>query len=235
MYAVKSIAEFLNCYNQGMPLELSAKFTYRPAQMRFSKEEEAVLLLLQSHMPPRSGGGRGTGRRAPPGEGRFLILSGAFLQSVMRFFERHAFYLMLDGERRLQSHIRTAEIAAVLFRFAWKAGALSVTAQGAEDPPHSHAGRALRVRRRGDQTPAQRAGARMQAAVRARAYVYLSGRGGGGHAVGAFARRCPSSARCCPRRSFPTGSSASRSNRACTWTWSGGNVEARVELHYGDT
>ncbi|MFH1513799.1 MAG: hypothetical protein ABIG45_10650, partial [Bacillota bacterium] len=39
MYAVKSIYEFLCCYNQGSPLELSSKFTYRPVQMRFSKEE----------------------------------------------------------------------------------------------------------------------------------------------------------------------------------------------------
>ena len=56
MYAVKNIAEFLNCYTQGITLELSPKFTYRPAQMRFSKEEEAVLNLLQSHLPPKTGG-----------------------------------------------------------------------------------------------------------------------------------------------------------------------------------
>ncbi len=130
MYALKSIPEFLNCYNQGIPLELSAKFTYRPSQMRFSKEDEAVLLMLQSHMPPKTGE-EDTAVR-PPSEGRFVILSGAFLQSVMRFFERHTFYLMLDGERRLQSSIRTAEIP-LCFTVAMDGETLSVRAQGAED------------------------------------------------------------------------------------------------------
>ncbi len=130
MYAVKSIGEFLNRYQQGMPLELSAKFTYRPAQMRFSKEEEAVILLLQSHMPPEPAEGEEPAARIA-GEGRFLILTGAFLQSVLRFFERHAFYLLLDGERRLQSHIRTTELP-LCFSVTMESGALTVTAQGAQ-------------------------------------------------------------------------------------------------------
>jgi superfamily II DNA or RNA helicase len=130
MYAVKSIYEFLHCYNQGTPLELSAKFTYRPAQMRFAKEEEAVLLMLQSHMPPKTEEDEAPAAR-PAGEGRFVILTGAFLQSVMRFFERHPFYLMLEGERRLQANIRTVELP-LLFGVSMDGGLLSVTAQGAE-------------------------------------------------------------------------------------------------------
>ena len=129
MYAVKSIPEFLNCYQQGTLLEMSAKFTYRPAQMRFSKEDEAVLLMLQSHIPPAAGEEEPAAR--PPSEGRFIILTGAFLQSVLRFFERHPFYLMLDGERRLQSHIRTSELP-LCFTVAMDGGLLSVRAQGAE-------------------------------------------------------------------------------------------------------
>ena len=131
MYAVKSIYEFLHCYNQGSSLELSAKFTYRPAQMRFAKEEEAVLLMLQSHMPPKAEDDEAPTAR-PAGEGRFVILSGAFLQSVMRFFERHPFYLMLEGERRLQANIRTAELP-LLFDVSMDGGLLTVTAQGAEN------------------------------------------------------------------------------------------------------
>ncbi len=130
MYAVKSIYEFLESYHQGTPLELSAKFTYRPTQMRFTREEEAVVLLLQSHLPPKAEGEDAAAR--PVTEGRFLILGGAFLQSVMRFFERHVFYLMLDGERRLQSHIRTVEIP-LCFSVSMDGGILSVLAQGAED------------------------------------------------------------------------------------------------------
>ena len=130
MYAVKSIHEFLTCYNQGTPLELSAKFTYRPTQMRFARDEEAVLLMLQSHIPFESGEECTAAR--PTTEGRFIILSGAFLQSVMRHFERHVFYLMLDGERRMQSHIRTVEIP-LCFSVSIDGGILAVSVQGAEN------------------------------------------------------------------------------------------------------
>ncbi len=130
MYAVKNIAEFLNCYTQGITLELSPKFTYRPAQMRFSKEEEAVLNLLQSHLPPKTEDMDTAAR--PQSEGRFIILSGAFLQSAMRFFERHVFYLMVAGERRMQQSVRTIEIP-LCFSVHMDGGVLSVETQGAED------------------------------------------------------------------------------------------------------
>ena len=130
MYAVKNIAEFISCYEQGASLELSSKFTYRPAQMRFSKEEEAVIVLLQSHMPPKRDDDLEPAVK-PESDGRFIILTGAFLQSVMRFFERRPFYLMLDGERRLQSHIRTMELP-LFFNVAMDGGLLTVSAQGAE-------------------------------------------------------------------------------------------------------
>jgi len=129
LYAVKNIYELISCYNQNIPLELSKKFTYRPAQMRFSKEEEAVLALLQSHMPIKTEETETAAR--PSGEGRFVILTNAFLQSVMRFFERHPFYLMIDGERRLQPKIRTVEIP-LNFSLGMDAGVLTVQAQGAQ-------------------------------------------------------------------------------------------------------
>ena len=101
MYAVKSIYEFLNCYNQGTPVELSPKFTYRPAQMRFSKEEEAVLLMLQSHMPPKAEEDETPAR--PQSEGRFVLL-------IRRVFaERHALFrapsVLPDARRRAQAPV----------------------------------------------------------------------------------------------------------------------------------
>ena len=151
MYAVKSIYEFLNCYNQGTPVELSPKFTYRPAQMRFSKEEEAVLLMLQSHMPPKAEEDETPAR--PQSEGRFVLLSGAFLQSVMRFFERHPFYLMLDGERRLQSGIHTVEVP-LCFSVSMDGGVPLRYGAGRGGAADYHARRALCSKRRLNQTPA---------------------------------------------------------------------------------
>ena len=55
-YAVRSIAELLNSYTRGLPLDLSARFTYRPTVMRFSKDDEALLAMLMSHITPRPGG-----------------------------------------------------------------------------------------------------------------------------------------------------------------------------------
>ena len=140
--------------------------------------------MLQSHMPPKRR--RTIWNRCAPRQkatGRFMILTGAFLQSVMRFFERHPFYLMLDGERRLQSHIRTAELP-LCFTVAMDGGSCSRYRRRARKPSESlRRTDAMCFGRRADQAPAQRAGARMQAIVRERAYVYLPRGGGGGYAV----------------------------------------------------
>ena len=56
MYAVHDIAELLTCYTRGQTLELSPKFAYRPAGMRFSKDDEALLAMLMSHVPLREEG-----------------------------------------------------------------------------------------------------------------------------------------------------------------------------------
>ncbi len=129
LYAVKNIYEFLNCYAQGIPLDLSSKFTYRPTQMRFAKEEEAVLNLLQSHLPVKTEEEETPPR--PHSEGRFIILQNVFLQSAMRFFERHAFYLLVGGERRQQQAIRMVEVP-FCFSVKMDGGMLSVQTQGAE-------------------------------------------------------------------------------------------------------
>ncbi len=137
MYAVRSIAELLTCYTRGLPLELSPRFTYRPAGMRFSKDDEALLSMLQSHIPLPEGevdGPEGAVENALrlPSEGRFTILSGAFLLSVLSFLESRPFLLIADGSRLPQTNIRTAELP-LCFSVALEGGAISVRADGAED------------------------------------------------------------------------------------------------------
>ena len=55
LYAVRSVADLLTCFALGTPLRLSAKFTYRPEGMRFSREDERLLTLLMNHIPLRGG------------------------------------------------------------------------------------------------------------------------------------------------------------------------------------
>ena len=54
LYAVRSVADLLTCFALGTPLRLSAKFTYRPEGMRFSREDERLLTLLMNHIPLRT-------------------------------------------------------------------------------------------------------------------------------------------------------------------------------------
>ena len=49
-------SDLLACYTRGQPMELSSKFTYRPAVMRFSKDDEALLARLMSHIPVKPEG-----------------------------------------------------------------------------------------------------------------------------------------------------------------------------------
>ncbi len=139
MYAVKSIAELLGSYTQGVPLPLAAKFLYQPTQMRFSKEDERLLSILLSHIRPKSPSGEEAfsleGEEdpvpGPPVEGRYALLSGAFLQSVLRYFETHSF-LLLDGvDKQSQSGIRTVEVP-LCFTVSLLPGELSVSATGTE-------------------------------------------------------------------------------------------------------
>ncbi|HNW87702.1 MAG TPA: DEAD/DEAH box helicase [Candidatus Limiplasma sp.] len=140
LYAVRSIPELLTCYARGLTLELSAKFTYRPMQMRFSKDDEALLAMLMSHIPLR-GEEDADARDAIPGEdetqtrptseGRFTLLTGAFLQSVLRFFETRPFMLMADPLRQSQANIRTVELP-LCFSVNLESGSVFVTADGAE-------------------------------------------------------------------------------------------------------
>ena len=130
LYAVKSIAELLTCYAYGHPMELSPKFTYRPSLMRFSKNDEALLAMLMSHIPLKTEPEDDAAQRVPS-EGRFALLTGAFLQSVMRFFETRAFVLVAGEQKQPQSGIHTVELA-LCFEVELESGSLAVSVSGAE-------------------------------------------------------------------------------------------------------
>jgi len=140
LYAVRSIPDLLASYMRGQPMELSSKFTYRPTVMRFSKDDEALLAMLMSHIPlkpeeeepePREPVPEEDMTVKPSSEGRFTMLSGAFLQSVLRFFETRPFLLMTDGVRQPQASIRTVELP-LCFSVGIESGNVSVKVDGAD-------------------------------------------------------------------------------------------------------
>lgn len=141
LYAVKSIADLLTCFVLGAPLPLSDKFTYQPSYMRFSKEDERLLTLLASHIPLKAdslpaweeGSDEEPERPAgPPSDGRFVLLSGAFLHSVLRYFETHGFFLLWSNQKQAQSGIRTVELP-LCFSVSLTPTELCVTTEGVED------------------------------------------------------------------------------------------------------
>ena len=139
LYAVKSIPELLTCYQMGTPMPLSAKLTYQPTHMRFSKDDERLLSILSGYIPaktepadgPPAAPGGEAGRTAVQNEGRFITLTGAFLQSILRYLESHSFMLLHEDEKQALPGIRTVELP-LCFSVEMSAGELSVTAQGAE-------------------------------------------------------------------------------------------------------
>lgn len=141
LYAVRSIADLITCYALGAPLTLSEKFTYRPGLMRFSREDERLLILLMNYIPVKAESLRAweggvlieteERERGPQTDGRFILLSGALLHGVMRYFETHPFVLMLGEQKQAQSAIRTVELP-LCFSVALSPTELTVSAEGAE-------------------------------------------------------------------------------------------------------
>lgn len=137
LYAVKSIAELLNCYAQGSALPLSERFVYQPALMRFSREDERLLTLLMNHIAPRRSyawnetGEEGERQRGPASDGRFILLTGALLHSVLRYFETHSFALITAGRRQTQSGIKNAELP-LCFSISLTPTELCVRAEGTQ-------------------------------------------------------------------------------------------------------
>ena len=140
LYAVRNVADLLTCFALGAPLALSGKFTYRPSVMRFSREDERLLTLLMNHIPLRAEtlrqweeGGAPAGERpqGPQSDGRFVIMTGALLHGVLRYFETHPFVLLRGEEKSAQSGIRTMELP-LCFSVALTPTDLTVQAEGVE-------------------------------------------------------------------------------------------------------
>jgi len=140
LYAVKSIADLLTCYALGAPLILSEKFTYRPSVMRFSREDERLFALLMNHIPLRAdtlrawedgSAGDEERDRGPATDGRFVMMSGALLHGALRYFETHPFVLMIGDQKQPQGSIRTVELP-LCFSVALSPTELSVQAEGVE-------------------------------------------------------------------------------------------------------
>ena len=142
LYAVKNIADLLTCYSLGAVLPLSDKFTYQPSTMRFSREDERLLVLLMNHIPLKAASladweagltaDREDRRGSPATDGRFLLLDGAMLNSVLRYFENHAFVLMTDSGKQGQSGIRTVELP-LCFAVALSPTELTVQTEGLQN------------------------------------------------------------------------------------------------------
>ncbi|NLO84677.1 MAG: hypothetical protein GX096_04500 [Clostridiales bacterium] len=142
LYAVKSIADLLTCFSVGAPLVLTEKFTYRPSFMRFSKEDERLLMLLTNHIPLKADTLRGWEEGVAPSEdermpspsyeGRFVMMTGTFLQSVLRYFETRPFGLRYGDQKQAQNGIRRVELP-LCFKVSLTTTELCVATQGAED------------------------------------------------------------------------------------------------------
>ena len=140
LYAVRSVADLLTCFALGAPLKMSGKFTYRPDVMRFSREDERLLTLLMNHIPLRAetlrqweeGGAPSEGRlQGPPTDGRFVLMTGALLHGVLRYFENHSFWLLINEEKIMHGDIRTVELP-LCFAIALTPTELTVRAEGVE-------------------------------------------------------------------------------------------------------
>ncbi|MDD3336889.1 MAG: SNF2 helicase associated domain-containing protein [Eubacteriales bacterium] len=145
LYAVKSIPDLLTCFSIGATLEISPKFVYRPNVMRFSKEDERLLSMLSSHVPLKADSLKAWENedhsmesepeepplKAVPSDGRFLILNGPFLQSVMRFLETHSFVLQTGDEKQIQNGIKKEELS-LCFAISLTPTELCVVTEGAE-------------------------------------------------------------------------------------------------------
>lgn len=141
LYAVKSIADLITCYALGASLTLSEKFTYRPNVMRFSREDERLLILLMNHIPLKADSLRAwedgalkeaeERERGPACDGRFVLMTGALLHGVMRYFETHAFAWVMGDQKQSQNGIRTVELP-LCFAVALSPTELTVSAEGAE-------------------------------------------------------------------------------------------------------
>ncbi len=241
LYAVRSVADLLTCFALGAPLKMSGKFTYRPDVMRFSREDERLLTLLMNHIPLRAetlrqweeGGAPAEGRlQGPPTDGRFVLMTGALLHGVLRYFENHSFWLLINEEKIMHGDIRTVELP-LCFAIALTPTELTVRAEGVESlrlvspdaryvlwegrVTHLHSAQARVCRLLCQEGPQFCYPARQAEDTLATLLPALS-------AVGAVA----------PSPELAQRLETAPLKAAAYLDLIGGNVEARVEFHYGD-
>ena len=140
LYAVKNIADLLACFVSGTELTLSPKFTYRPDSMRFSREDERFLTALMSYIPLKNesepallpeGAAESDAASVLQCDGRFVLLTGPFLQSVMRYLENYPFQLQFGEQKQMHSGIRKKELP-LCFAVSLTPTELRVSTEGTE-------------------------------------------------------------------------------------------------------
>ena len=140
LYAVKNIADLLACFVSGTELTLSPKFTYRPDSMRFSREDERFLTALMSYIPLKNesepavlpeGAAESDAASVLQCDGRFVLLTGPFLQSVMRYLENYPFQLQFGEQKQMHSGIRKKELP-LCFTVSLTPTELLVSTEGTE-------------------------------------------------------------------------------------------------------
>mgnify|MGYP002549905083 FL=1 len=140
LYAVKNIADLLACFVSGTELTLSPKFTYRPDSMRFSREDERFLTALMSYIPLKNesepavlpeGAAESDAASVLQCDGRFVLLTGPFLQSVMRYLENYPFQLQFGEQKQMHSGIRKKELP-LCFAVSLTPTELLVSTEGTE-------------------------------------------------------------------------------------------------------
>ncbi|MBE5778585.1 MAG: DEAD/DEAH box helicase [Clostridiales bacterium] len=142
LYAIRSIPELLYCFSTGTALPLSPKSSYQPEMMRFTREDEHFLSSLLSYVPLKAPASTDDfsfpdpGREQtspellpPPSEGRFLILNGPFLQSVMRSLENYPFILLHPEGKQPHNGIKKKELP-LCFAIALSPTELTVHVEG---------------------------------------------------------------------------------------------------------
>ena len=209
--------------------------------MRFSREDERLLTLLMNHIPLRAetlrqweeGGAPAEGRlQGPPTDGRFVLMTGALLHGVLRYFENHSFWLLINEEKIMHGDIRTVELP-LCFAIALTPTELTVRAEGVESlrlvspdaryvlwegrVTHLHSAQARVCRLLCQEGPQFRYPARQAEDTLATLLPALS-------AVGAVA----------PSPELAQRLETAPLKAAAYLDLIGGNVEARVEFHYGD-
>jgi len=135
LYAIQSILELLASYTQGISLTLSPRFIYQPTQTRFSKEDERLLAVLTNYLcVPKADGEEPFFEELTvvQSDGRYIILSGSFLYSILNCLETRPFLLVSGTDRHYLSCIRAAE-QPLCFKVSLHSDDLCVAVEGMED------------------------------------------------------------------------------------------------------